>query len=126
MHMAAHLAKWFLALGAILGKSALFKPAFPSAKAFEFNCHIARGTTLVVFCMDFGAHLEQSKDADPVPAYHSPMQRRKTSIVTRVRICAVFEQYFDGERVTLIGGPHEGGVSGGIAFINGNRLVKEV
>ena len=89
--MATHIAEWFLALGAILGKAALFKRAFPSAEAFEFNRHVARGTTLVVFCMDFGAHLEQSEDADLIPAYHGPVQRRKTSIVTRVRICAVFE-----------------------------------
>ena len=91
MNLATHIAEWFLALGAILGKAALFERAFPSAETFELNCHIARGTTLVVFCMDFGAHLKKSKDAEFIPAYHGPVQRCETSIVTRVRICAVFE-----------------------------------
>jgi hypothetical protein len=38
----------------------------------------------------------------------------------------VLEKHFDGERVALISGPHEGGVSGGIAFIDRDRLVKEI
>ena len=38
----------------------------------------------------------------------------------------MLEKYFDGERVTLISGPHEGGVSGGIAVIDRDRLVKEI
>jgi hypothetical protein len=38
----------------------------------------------------------------------------------------VLEKHLDGERVALISGPHEGGVSGGITFIDRNRLVKEI
>jgi hypothetical protein len=76
--------------------------------------------------MDLGTLLEQFKDADLIPAYHSPVQRRKAGIVTRVGICTMFKEQFDGKCVTLVGSPHEGGVSGRIAFIYGDRLVKEV
>ena len=35
------------------------------------------------------------------------MQRCGTSIIQRVGICIVLEEQFDGERVTLISGPHK-------------------
>jgi hypothetical protein len=35
----------------------------------------------------------------------------------------VFEQDFARERIALVGGPHEGGVSGRIALIDGDGLV---
>ena len=38
----------------------------------------------------------------------------------------MLEKQFDGKRVALISGPHEGGVAGGIAFIDRDRLVKEI
>jgi hypothetical protein len=38
----------------------------------------------------------------------------------------MLEKRFDGERVALISGPHEGSVSGGIALIDRDRLVKEI
>lgn len=38
----------------------------------------------------------------------------------------MLEKHFDGERVALISGPHERSVSGGIAFINRDRLVNEI
>jgi hypothetical protein len=126
VHIATHLAEWFLALGAILGETALFKRTFPSTEAFELSGHVTRSTAFIVFCVDFGALLEQFKDADLISAYHSPVKWRKTGIIARVWICTVLEQHFDGERVTLIRGPHEGGVSGGITFIDRDRLVKEV
>lgn len=102
------------------------KPPSSSAEAFELNSHITHGSTLIVFCMDLGTLLEQFKDADLILTYHSPMQRRKAGIVTCIRICTVLEQQFDRECITLIGGPHEGSMSGGITFIDGDRLVKEV
>jgi hypothetical protein len=38
----------------------------------------------------------------------------------------VLEEQFDGERVSLICSPHEGGVSRSVALVDRDRLVKEV
>ena len=38
----------------------------------------------------------------------------------------MLEKYFDGERVALISGPHESGVSSGIAVTDRDRLVNEI
>ena len=38
----------------------------------------------------------------------------------------MLEKHFDGERVALISGPHEGGVSSGIAVIDRDGLVNEI
>ena len=124
--MDTHLAERPFAPRAIFGKSALFQRTLPRAQAFELNSHITRGTTLVVLRMDLGTLLKQLEDADLIPAYHSPVQRREAGIIMCVWIRTVLEERFNGERVALICGPHEGGVSSRIAFVDRDRLVKEI
>jgi hypothetical protein len=124
--MTTHLAERLLALGAVLGKTAFFKGAFPRTDAFELYGHVTRSTTLVILRVHFGTLVEQSENANLVPAYDSPMERCKTRIITRVWIRAVLEKYLDRERVALIRGPHERGVSSRIAFVDRDRLVQEI
>jgi len=38
----------------------------------------------------------------------------------------MLEKHFNGEHITLISGPHEGGMFSGIMFINRDRPVKEI
>jgi hypothetical protein len=124
--MDTHLAERLFTLGAVFGKATLLQRTLPRTKAFELNSHITRGTALVVFRVDLGTLLEQPKDADLIPTNHSPMQGRETGVITCIWICTVLEKHFDRERVALIGGPHEGGVSGRIAFVNRDGLVKKI
>ncbi len=124
--MDTHLAERLFALGAVFGKAALFQCALPCTETFELNSHITGGTAFIVLRVDLGTLLEQSQNADLIPAYNSPVQRREAGVVTRVWICTVLKEQFDGERVALIGGPHEGGVPSRIAFIDRNRLVKKI
>lgn len=64
--------------------------------------------------MDVGAFLKWPANADLVPMYDGPKQKRKTSIILRVGICIVLKKQFNGEGVILISSPHKDG---------GDRLV---
>jgi hypothetical protein len=124
--MNTHLAERLFTLRSVFGKAAFLQGTLPRTEAFEFNGHVSRSTALIVLRMDFGALLEQSKNADLIPTYYGPMKRGETGVITRIWTRTVLEKYFDRERVALIGGPHEGGVSGRIAFVDRDGLMKEI